>query len=64
MREFPCSYKICATCTKWTGDRQVNSLVGRVKIENYNQRSQCTDSDRRGMNIAASGTCHNWNGYR
>ncbi|MBE6649159.1 MAG: hypothetical protein E7614_06535 [Ruminococcaceae bacterium] len=58
---YPSSWKNCATCAFWLGERDTDHFYQRVLLENSSVKGRCCNKNGwRNCEKSASQTCNAW----
>lgn len=59
MHSLPSSFKVCATCAFWAGQRTVNSIYTLSQFE-LNAKGMCCGGGFNRAQTGAMSTCNKW----
>lgn len=62
---YPKSFKNCAVCNYWGGNRQVDTFGQRVTVDSFSTKGKCLlqGGPWKGQDKQASATCNKWQAW-
>jgi hypothetical protein len=60
MHQVPSSWKQCATCGRWAGQRKLNQSRQAVEVESTGAKGECLGGRWNNQDVHADFSCDTW----